>query len=322
MRACTVPSVPQVSVVIPTRDRPDHVRLAVRTASAQEDVDCEVIVVDDGSEEATRQVVSALAGGNVRVLRHERSRGLSAARNLAIAEARAPWVAFLDDDDFWAPRKLAEQLATAASTGAGFVHTGIVVVDERLRVVGEYPAPAPRDLFATMAKMNAIGTPSSVMVRTSLLRDVGGFDEHMTMLEDWDMWLSLIQRTQVASCGLPLTGYTEHRGNMTVTRMNEFRTAFAYLAHKHDAFAVRNGGHLGGAPFEAWIAGNLRRSGHPWRAARAYLGVGMRQRDRDAMVRGLLLLLGPAPMRTARRQRARWRLADPAWLEPLRDGLR
>jgi glycosyltransferase involved in cell wall biosynthesis len=314
--------VPQVSVVIPTRDRPDKVQVAVRSAARQEDVDVEVLVVDDGSLEPAWQVVRALEGGNVRVFRHDRSRGLSAARNRAIVEARAPWVAFLDDDDLWAPRKLAEQLAVAERTGAGFIHTGIVVVDERLRVVGEYAAPEPRDLFATMAKMNAIGTPSSVMARTDLVREVGGFDERLPMLEDWDLWLSLIQRTQVASCQLPLTGYLEHRGNMTVTRIDEFGKAFAYLARKHDAFAVRNGGHLGGAPFEAWIAANLSRSGHPRRAARAYLRVGLRRRDPGSAVRGLLLLLGPEPMRVVRRLRARWRLADPAWLGPYRDGLR
>ena len=321
-RACTVRVVPQVSVVIPTRDRPDHVRLAVEAAAAQEDVDVEVLVVDDGSRPDVWERVAALEGGPVRVFRHETSRGVSAARNTAIAHATAPWLAFLDDDDLWAPRKLAEQLATATRSEAGFVHTGIVVVDEQLRVVGEYAPPVGDDLQAAMVEMNAIGTPSSVLARTDLVRAVGGFDENLSVLADWDVWLGLIQLTGVASCRLPLTGYTEHRANMTITRLDEVRAEFAYLAIKHDAFAVRNGGRFGGAPLEAWIAGSLRRSGHPWRAARAYLRVGLRRGDVGATVRGLLLLLGPGPMRTVRRMRARSRLADPAWLVPLRDGLR
>ena len=322
MRACTVRGVPQVSVVIPTRDRPQHVRHAVEAATAQEDVDVEVLVVDDGSLPAAWEQVARLEGGPVRVFRHEVSRGVSAARNTAIAHATAPWLAFLDDDDLWAPRKLAEQLLTAGRSEAGFVHTGIVVVDEQLRVVGEYTAPEPRDLQAAMAEMNAIGTPSSVMARTEHVRAIGGFDEKLSVLADWDVWLGLIQRTGVASCRLPLTGYTEHRENMTITRLHEVGAELAYLASKHDAFAARNGGRLGGASLEAWIAGSLRRSGHPWRAARAYLRVGLRRGDVGAMVRGLLLLPGPGPMRTARRMRARSRLADPAWLVPLRDGLR
>jgi glycosyltransferase involved in cell wall biosynthesis len=292
--------------------------LAVEAAVAQEDVDVEVLVVDDGSGPTCWKRVADLEGGPVRVFRHESSRGVSAARNTAIAHATAPWVAFLDDDDLWAPRKLAEQLATAERAQAGFVHTGIVVVDEQLRVVGEYAAPESGDLHAAMAEMNAIGTPSSVMARTDLVREVGGFDGRLSVLADWDLWLGLIQRTAVASCRLPLTGYTEHRDNMTITRLNEVRSELAYLARKHDAFAARNGGRFGGARFEAWIAGSLRRSGHPWRAARAYLRIGMRRGDRGAMVRGLLLLFGPSPMRAARRLRAHRRLADPPWLAPLR----
>jgi glycosyltransferase involved in cell wall biosynthesis len=318
MPPCTVLGVAQVSVVIPTRDRPRQVRLAVEAAAGQEDVDVEVLVVDDGSQPAAWEEVALLEGGPVRVFRHETSRGVSAARNTAIAHATAPWLAFLDDDDLWAPRKLAEQLATATRAQAGFVHTGIVVVDERLRVVGEYPPPAPRDLHGAMAEMNAIGTPSSVMVRSDLVREVGGFDERLSVLADWDLWLQMIQRTAVASCGEPLTGYTEHRDNMTITRLDEVRREFGYLARKHEGFAERNGGRFGGAPLEAWIAGSLRRSGHPWRAARAYLRVGVRRRDAGAMVRGTLLLLGPSPMRAARRLRARSRLADPAWLAELR----
>jgi glycosyltransferase involved in cell wall biosynthesis len=310
--------VPQVSVVIPTRDRPHQVRQAVAVAAAQLDVDVEVLVVDDGSRIAAWEQVAALEGGPIRVFRHETSRGVSAARNTAIEHATAPWLAFLDDDDLWAPGKLAQQLATAERTKAGFLHTGIVVVDEQLRVVGEYAAPEPNDLQAAMAEMNAIGTPSSVMSRTDLVREVGGFDERLSVLADWDLWLGIIQRTPVASCPLPLTGYREHRENMTITRLEEVRTELAYLARKHDVYAARNGGRFGGAPLEAWIAGSLRRSGHPWRAARAYLGVGVRRGDGGAMVRGLLLLLGPGPMRAARRARARRRLADPVWLPPLR----
>jgi glycosyltransferase involved in cell wall biosynthesis len=309
--------------VIPTRNRPQHVRLAVKTAVWQEDVEVEVLVVDDGSSRGAYDQTAALEADSVRVLRHETSRGVSAARNTAIAVARAPWLAFLDDDDLWAPRKLAEQLAAAARSDAGFVHTGIVVVDNRLKVVGEYPAPSSAHLHAAMTKMNALGTPSTVMARADLVREVGGFDERLSVLADWDVWLGLIQRTTVASCAAPLTGYREHRENMTITRLGEVREELAYLAGKHADFAALHGGRFGGTPFEAWIAGSLRRSGHPWRAARAYLRAGARRGDRAALLRGALLLAGPGPMRTARRLRARSRLADPPWLEALRrsDGL-
>jgi glycosyltransferase involved in cell wall biosynthesis len=303
-----------VTVVIPTRDRPSLLADALASVAAQERRAACTVVVDDGSASP----LALAAGPALQLLRHPHALGVAAARNGGLEQVETEWVAFLDDDDLWAPRKLAEQLATARRSEAGFVHTCIVVVDEQLRVVGEYAPPEPRDLRAAMAEMNAIGTPSSVMARADLVRDIGGFDERLSVLADWDLWLGLIERTQVASCRLPLTGYTEHRDNMTITRIDEIRDEFAYLARKHETFVAPYGHRFGGASLEAWVAGSLRRSGHPWRAARAYLGVGVRRGDGGAMVRGLLLLLGPGPMRAARRIRARRRLADPAWLADAR----
>src|SRR4051794_32636077 len=102
-----------VTVVIPTHDRAALVPRAVRSALAQRDVELEVIVVDDGSRDATREVLGALAadGANVTVVRHDAPRGVATARNAGVERAAKPWVAFLDDDDVWAPTKLACQLA-------------------------------------------------------------------------------------------------------------------------------------------------------------------------------------------------------------------
>ena len=94
---------PRATVVIPTRDRPQLLRRALATALRQVDVIAEIIIVDDGGS-----VPSALpvTGGSLRVLRKDRSEGVSAARNHGIEAARGEWVAFLDDDYHWAPTKL------------------------------------------------------------------------------------------------------------------------------------------------------------------------------------------------------------------------
>src|SRR5688500_342442 len=96
---------PEVTVVIPTRDRWNLLeRRALRSVLAQEDVRLEVVVVDDGSSEPAPPSIER--DERVRVVRHETSRGVPAARNTGIGEATAAWTAFLDDDDLWAPRKL------------------------------------------------------------------------------------------------------------------------------------------------------------------------------------------------------------------------
>ena len=92
-----------MSVVIPTRDRPRLLQRALASALRQVGVVAEVVIVDDGG---SPPVALAPTGGRVRVLRKDRSEGVSAARNAGIAAARGEWVAFLDDDDVWAPAKL------------------------------------------------------------------------------------------------------------------------------------------------------------------------------------------------------------------------
>jgi len=92
-------SIPEVSVIVPTRNRCLELGLAVRSALGQLGVQLEVVIVDDGSTDATGQLVSRISDPRVRYLRRTMSVGVSAARNAGIAEARGRWIAFLDDDD-------------------------------------------------------------------------------------------------------------------------------------------------------------------------------------------------------------------------------
>ena len=95
---------PEVSVVVPTRDRWELLSTcALPSATCQEGVAIEVIVVDDGSSDGTAAGLAALDDPRVLTVRHDRPRGVSAARNSGIRAARGTWLAFLDDDDLWAP---------------------------------------------------------------------------------------------------------------------------------------------------------------------------------------------------------------------------
>ncbi|MGH7337067.1 MAG: glycosyltransferase family 2 protein, partial [Myxococcota bacterium] len=105
---------PTVTAVIPTRNRPQEVRAAVRSALAQTLRDLEVVVVLDGPDPATVDALGALSDPRLRWIEHPESRGANAARGSGIAAARASWVALLDDDDEWLPHKLDVQLARAA----------------------------------------------------------------------------------------------------------------------------------------------------------------------------------------------------------------
>ncbi len=110
-------AIPAVSVVVPTFHRPDLVTDAVRSALAQTWRDLEVVVIVDGRDDATRRVLDDVDDTRVRVHVPSRHLGNADARNAGVALARAPWVAFLDDDDTWMPEKLEHQLAHVQAAG-------------------------------------------------------------------------------------------------------------------------------------------------------------------------------------------------------------
>src|SRR5215213_295324 len=104
---------PDATIIIPTRDRPDWLPRTLLSALEQQGTEAEIIVVDDGSTTPVSERLTREAQSRLRVLRNPSSLGVARARNRGIDEARGEWIAFLDDDDVWAPNKLSEDLASA-----------------------------------------------------------------------------------------------------------------------------------------------------------------------------------------------------------------
>ena len=136
-------AVPDVSVILPTRDRSRQLARALGSALAQRDVTLEVLIVDDGSTDDTDRILSRISDPRVRRRRNDAPEGVSAARNIAISDARGRWIAFLDDDDVWAPSKLASQMDVMRTNGRTWSYAGEVIVDEHLNVLAGAPPPPP-----------------------------------------------------------------------------------------------------------------------------------------------------------------------------------
>lgn len=174
----------------------------------------EVIAVDDGSDDNTADDVRQFEHLGVRLIRHESSRGLPAARNAGIAQAKAPWVAFLDDDDLWAPDKLASQLQLANQTRAdgstpAWVCCSCVQVDESDGIMG-WASAGEGEIDAARLLVDGVvpGGGSGVLARTDDLRRAGLFDESAKLYEDWDMWIRLsLQSGGAPSVDRPLVAY-------------------------------------------------------------------------------------------------------------------
>ncbi len=270
---------PDVTVVLPTRDRPELLRRAVRSVLQQDLQALEVIVVDDGSSTpAAVALGELLADERLVVVRHEVSQGVSAARNAAVIQARAPWVAFLDDDDVWHPRKLVAQLECAHTEHAGMVQCAAIKTDLASRTSLEPGLPpGPDNLLERLLHRNVVGTPSTVMVATETQRAAGGFDTELSVLADWDMWLRLVQVTRVASVRWPTTGVLAHAGSMQLVDRQRILAEFAHMARRHDAVLARYGLPFPSKETQVWLAGLRWRSEPSLASGVAYASLAVRR---------------------------------------------
>jgi glycosyltransferase involved in cell wall biosynthesis len=293
----------EVSVVIPTRNRWHLLSTrALPSALAQADVQHEVIVVDDGSEDETRTLLAELNDGRLRVIRHENRAGVARARNTGVAAAQAAWVAFLDDDDVWSPRKLRIQLDAASPRNADFVYSAIAKVGEDARITELPPAPSPPNLAADLLSRNVLrGGCSNVMAKTEIVRSLGGFDERLFQLTDWDLWIRLATAGVAAVSAEVTVACFDHRESMVVTTEDDIFQEFEYLAAKHRELGVRRGVAFDRALFTRWVALGRLRAGQHARAAGLFLRVARQERNPADLLRALAALAGPHSIALARR---------------------
>jgi glycosyltransferase involved in cell wall biosynthesis len=233
---------PLVSVVVPTRNRARLLQRTLESVLNQSTGDLEVIVVDDGSTD-NPQAISAAGDPRVTVLRNPETTGVSRARNRGIAAARGEWIAFCDDDDLWAPTKLQEQLTAAGRASADWAYTGDVNVDDDLRVLSGGPPPDPAAVLALLPRANPLASGgSNVVVRSTILAKVGGFDATLRRTEDWDLWIRIARTGPPAYVPRPLVAYRFHRGNVVWDpreMVNEARQIAARYGYPVDVTAMQ-----------------------------------------------------------------------------------
>ena len=220
-----------VSVVLPTRDRWTLAGDALRSALDQRDVSVEVCVVDDGS----RSPAPPGFGDDPRVrsFRNERSQGVASSRNRAISAARGRWVAFLDDDDVWAPSHLQRLVAPLSANGARWGFSGYVLTTLQRKPIGNGPVPAVEsDLARQFLRVNPVGTPSCACVETETLRSIGGFDERLSVMADWDLWVRLAMTGRPVTSRAFTVGYAQHGASMSLDT-DRTQAEWAYMAERY-----------------------------------------------------------------------------------------
>jgi glycosyltransferase involved in cell wall biosynthesis len=274
-----------VSVVIPTHNRIRLLTTTLRSALRQRDVELEIIVVDDGSTDDTPDFLRSVGDPRVHVLRRDRPRGVSAARNMGIEHAQGDWIAFLDDDDLWAPMKLALQLRAGADVGSTWIYAGAVKIDGTQRIIGGTPPPTPEDVMARLPGWSIIpGGCSGVVVKRTTVARVGVFDERMVNLADWDLWIRLARTGPPSFTALPLVGYRVHAGQSSLDVGLILREA-AILEEKH-------GTRLDRGALHHYLAHKCLIAGRRREALKHFARAGMKGQARQVASAGLSLVRG------------------------------
>jgi hypothetical protein len=189
--------VPTVSVIIPAHNAGGYLARTLQSVTAQTLADFEIIVVDDGSTDDTRQVALAAALGDRRIrVVGQAQAGVAAARNRALAEARGVYIANLDADDLWRPTFLERTVASLEASGAPFAFARSLWIDPDDRVLPQEPIPLPVELdYRELLVRNPIGNGSAVVMRGATVRECGGYDEahskRFRQGEDWLLQLKL-----------------------------------------------------------------------------------------------------------------------------------
>jgi glycosyltransferase involved in cell wall biosynthesis len=306
------------SVIVPTRNRSSLLATSLRSVLRQQGVELEVIVVDDGSTDDTSQLVDAFDDPRLRTIRHPAPLGPNAARNRGAREGVGRWIAFVDDDDIWAPDKLASQLREASESGRTWVYVGSVNVDDRLEIIHGVPPPTPEAVVRALPRYNPIpASASNVVIDRATLEDVGGFNEILRTCEEWELWLRLAAVGPPACVPSPLVGYRMHAGNAILDV--EAVVEGARMIEKLHGTTVDWG------RFHRWIAQLSLRGGNRGDALRQYflavLGGQGREVGEDlaelarGTVRRRLGLPGPPE---ARRTDTDWEDRARGWIEELR----
>ena len=255
-----------VSVVIPAYNAAATLDQTLRSVREQTHRTLEIIVVDDGSTDATAAIVQqhASADGRVQLLR-QRNAGVAAARNLGWQRARADWVAFIDADDLWLPAKIERQLAAldAAGERVGLVYCWYARIDHAGRIAGTQHDPRWHgDVLEPILMSNFVGNGSAALICRAALVAAGGFDAGLQArgahgCEDYLLYFRIAEAWRFALAPERLVGYRWLPDNMSSNRPRMLRSWLLVqdemlARHPAQARLVRQGlRHYAG-----WLAGD------------------------------------------------------------------
>jgi glycosyltransferase involved in cell wall biosynthesis len=278
-------TVPLLTICMPAYKADRYLEATLDSVRTQTFADWELILVEDGSNDRTEELVQNFARSvsqAVRFVRHEKNQGLPATRNTGIALARSEWIVLLDSDDLWTPDHLADLVACAErNPAADLVHSGSVLFDSDSGRELEIRAPSAEIISGYPLSLFLGGyiiQPSSVMLKKSLWTKVGGFDPAFRYVEDREMWMRCARAGSVfAFTGRNTCRYRKHATALT-THSGPMAIAAAEVYDKAAHWEAIPAALRRECAAAGWMAaGRIALRQNP-RAARGYFSKSMRHR--------------------------------------------
>lgn len=232
-----------VSVIIPTYNRGNMIADAINSVLEQTYKDCEVIVIDDGSTDNTKEIISRY-GDKVRYFYQQRG-GAGSARNYGVSVSQGTYLAFLDSDDIWMKNKLEMQMEIIKNNPELILVYSDCIVTKNGTLVAYYSnwfKPKLGSVYEDLIKGPFIPN-LTVVVKKSIVLQVGGFDERLKMSQDYDLYLRVCMKGPVGYVSDQLAEYRLHESNNTKDLYKHLQYDIQLLENHLD-IAPQNAKHL------------------------------------------------------------------------------
>jgi len=199
---------PKISVVIPAYNAAKTIKETIQSVLNQTFTDFELIIINDGSQDATLEIVESIPDPRIRLFCYPNA-GPTVSRNRGIFQAVGDYISFIDADDLWTPDKLESQFnALQANPQAAVAYSWTNSIDERGKLLRRgFYVELNGDVYKTLLVINFLENGSNPLIRRTALVEMGGFEESLTHGEDWDMWLRLASSYDFVAVSSPQVLY-------------------------------------------------------------------------------------------------------------------
>lgn len=227
--------------MIPTYNRAELLRSAIRSVLNQTFQDFEIVVIDDASKDNTKEIVSSFNDKRMKYIRHEVNKGEAGARNTGVTSSSGQYIAFIDDDDEWLPEKLQMQvdLIESSSPSVGVVYTGAFILNKISGRMKDQIIPAKRGYILNELLLRNFLILSTVLIKKECFEKVGLFDKNIISGPDYDMWIRISRKYHFEYIKEPLVKYYLHENRLS-NQLEKTIVGLESIIRKHSQLFASN----------------------------------------------------------------------------------